>query len=130
MLDRDLRQKQSPIATAADEKPMAANLDRIRGNSHRTRKNAQLNRKVRYFFGRDWIEPRVIECGRARGFRNRSVQRSHRQNITDASAQFAVKVQRSENAARLGQMCARGVQRNLSLFESGQDRVVCQTQQN
>lgn len=109
------------MSAHADEQAMASDFDGFRSDGVGHGENTEFNLKVAGFLDRDWMESRVLEGGGAGGVRHGEIQSANGKNVADASAELAVQVDGRERPARLGEMRAWPVERNLAVFERGKN---------
>src|SRR5467141_1955682 len=108
---------------------MPANLDLLGLDGTKRRKNAERHLQLGGFFAGYRTEASVLRRRRARRLGDRTVQRSDRHYVSDATPQLSEKVDRREYTARLAQVGGRWVQRNLPIFQRRLDGLTRQSQQ-
>lgn len=129
VFDGDLGQEQAAAAVLSDEETVASDFDFFGVNRLRGRENAELDFEMRSFvrgYGRKAV---VVESGGTRGFRDSTIDRTGGKHIANASAQLSKQIERSESAARFGEVRSRGIERNLAALQRGGNGIVRQAKQ-
>ena len=101
-LDGNLRQKQAAASSHADEQAMASDLDRFGVDGARRRKNAEFDFEIAGFVEVYGMEASVFKGGGTRGFGDGAIHRVGGEDIADASAELAAKIERGKCAAWFG----------------------------
>lgn len=117
VLDGNLRKEQPAPSGHADQQAVPADLDLIRLDRFRRRKNTKLDFQITRLFYRHWMESRVLESRRAGCVGDSLIYGRNRQNVPDASAQLAAQMERREDASRIGKMAGRRIHRNPPRLE-------------
>jgi len=125
----NLWQEQPSMPRHADQKPMASDFDGFGLNRLWGRQDAEFDFQRRSFRPRHGVEAGVFKgCG-ASGLGHGAMKRACGEDVTHASPQLTAQVQRSEYAARLGEVFGGRIERNFPSFQGRENRIVRQTKQ-
>ena len=108
---------------------MAADFDGFGLNRLWGREDAEFDFERGSFFPGYRVEAAVFEGGSASSLSHCPINRAHRKDVTHASSQLTAQMQRSEYSARLREVFSGRIERDFPLFQSRENRIVRQPEQ-